>query len=112
MNNLHDLVMIPHSQVAGIGFRVMRLTMNPQALAMLDMTYLIFLSPIRHIMSSRKLTLVLRLGALPLFSMRKGLGALVTLHLPYWWWRIFHMLLLGLGGACEDASTIGMEGAM
>ena len=74
MNKLHDLVMIPHSQVAGIGFPATRLTMTPQALVMLDMTYLIFLIMIRHIMSSWKLTLALHLGALPLFSVQKGLG--------------------------------------
>ena len=47
MRILHDLVMIPHSQVVGIGFRATRLTMNPQALVMLDMTYLISLSLIK-----------------------------------------------------------------
>ena len=54
MNNLHDLVMIPHSQVTGIGFQATRLTMNPQALVMLDMAYLISLSPIRCIMPQSK----------------------------------------------------------
>ena len=29
-------------------------------------------------------------------SMRRGLGALVTLHLPSLWWRHLHMLILGL----------------
>ena len=96
MSILHDLVMIPHSQVTGIGFRATRLTMNPQSLVMLDMAYLIFLSSIRHIMSSQNFTLALCLGALPLFSMRRGLGALVTLHPPSLWWRHLHMILLSL----------------
>ena len=96
MNILHDLVMISHSQVTDIGFRVTRLTMNPQALVMFIMACLIPMHLIWHIMFSQNLTLALCLGGLPLFSMQRGLGALVTLHLPSLWWRHLHMLLLGL----------------
>ena len=86
----------PSFMVAGIGFRVTRLTMNPQALVMLDMAFLISLSLIHHIMLSWKFTLALWMGTLRFISMRRGLGALVTLHLPSLWWRRLHMLLLGL----------------
>ena len=84
MNNPHDLVMIPHSQVAGIGYWVTRLIMNPQALVIFIMAYLISLHMIWYIMSRKKLNLALCLGALLFLSMRRDLGALVTLHLPSW----------------------------
>ena len=35
-------------------------------------------------------------GKLPFLSMRRGLGALVTLQLPSLWWRRLHILILGL----------------
>ena len=91
---LHILVMIPHSQVTGIGYRVTRLIMN--ALVIFVMAYLISLDTIRHIMSSQKWNLALRLGALLFLSMQRYLGALVTLHLPSRWWKLPHMSVLGL----------------
>ena len=35
-------------------------------------------------------------GALLFLSMRRDLGALVTLHLPSQWWKKFHMSILDL----------------
>ena len=55
---------------------------EPQALVIFVMACLISLHPIQHIMSSQNLSLALRLGALLFLSMRRDLGALVTLHLP------------------------------
>ena len=37
------------------------------------------------------------LGALSFLTMGRGLGALVTLHLPSRWWKLHHISLLGLG---------------
>ena len=96
MSILHDLLMISHSRIADIGFPATRLTMNPQALVMLDMACLISWSSIEHIMPSRNLNLELCVGSLPFLSMRRVLGELVTLHLPSLWWRHLHMLILGL----------------
>ena len=36
-------------------------------------------------------------GALSFLTMRRGLGAQVTMHLPSRWWKIHHIFLLGLG---------------
>ena len=49
-----------------------------------------------HIMLSQKLNLELCLGALLFLSMQRHLGALVTLHLPSWWWKLPHMSILDL----------------
>ena len=70
--------------------------MNPQALVMLVMACMISLHMIRHIMLSQELNLTLRLGAFLFLSMQRDLGALVTLHLPSWWWKLPDMSVLDL----------------
>ena len=44
-------------------------------------------------LSNPTLSLALCLGAIPFLTLRRGLGALVTLHLP---WKLHHISLLGL----------------
>ena len=36
-------------------------------------------------------------GVVSFLNMQRGLGALVTLHLPSQWWKLHHISLLGLG---------------
>ena len=37
------------------------------------------------------------LGPVSFLTMRRGLGAGVTLHLPSQWWKLHHIFLVGLG---------------
>ena len=76
----------------GIGYTIQMksLTMNPPALATLDMAFLIFPIPVWHLMSNRLVTLVLCMGALPFLSMQRGLVIVVTLRHPLQWWKFPH----------------------
>ena len=56
-----------------------------------------FLHMIWHFMLNPDLSLTLCLGALSFITMRRGLGAQVTLHLPSPRWKLHHIFLLGLG---------------
>ena len=93
---LHTSGMIPHSQVVGIGCRATRLIMNLRALVMLVMACLVSLHMIQHIMLSQNLILELCLGTFQFLSMRRDLGARVTLHPPSQRWRLHHMFILDL----------------
>ena len=70
--------------------------MNPQALVIFIMAYLISLHMIWHVMPSQKFNLAPRLGELLFLSMWRDLGALATLHLPSRWWKLPHMSVLDL----------------
>ena len=70
---------------------------EPAALATVVMLCLVSLHMIWHFMSNPTSSLTLCLGALSFLTMRRGLGALVTLHLPSQWWKLHHISLLGLG---------------
>ena len=56
--------------------------LNPRALVMVVMVCLVFTHMIWHFMSNLSLNLSLCLGEVSFLTMRRGLGALITLHLP------------------------------
>ena len=94
MKIFHDS-QIPHTLITDIVFWAMRLTTHSLALALFGMACLIFPRLVQHPMLDWVLNLVLPLGALPFLSRRRGLVALVILHLPSLWLSFLHTLILG-----------------
>ena len=89
---IYHSFMITLAPTPSIGYTILvkRLTMNPPALATLDMACLMFMILVWHLTSNQLVTLVLLLRALPFLSMQRGLVIVVTLHHPLQRWQFLH----------------------